>query len=84
VYTTLLAAWVAARRQLQQLPQAVVAAVLAAVKLAQQQQQQQQQQGHSALLQRSGGIGAFEEGLSVQLSGLLVEEGGAANAPAFS
>jgi hypothetical protein len=39
VYTTFLAAWVGARRQLQQLPQEVAATVVAAVKAAQQQQQ---------------------------------------------
>jgi hypothetical protein len=44
VYTTFLAAWVGARRQLQQLPQEVAATVVAAVKAAQQQQHLQQQQ----------------------------------------
>jgi hypothetical protein len=39
VYTTFLAAWVGARRQLQQLPQEVAATVVAAVKAAQQQRQ---------------------------------------------
>jgi hypothetical protein len=45
VNATFLAAWVDARRRLQQLPQEVVAAVTAAVKVAQQQVQEQQQQG---------------------------------------
>jgi hypothetical protein len=43
VYTTFLAAWVGARRQLQQLPQEVAGTVVAAVKAAQQQQQERQQ-----------------------------------------
>jgi hypothetical protein len=43
VYTTFLAAWVKARRQLQQLPQEVAATVVAAVKAAEQQQQRMQQ-----------------------------------------
>jgi ankyrin repeat protein len=43
VYTTFLAAWVGARRRLQQLPQEVTRTVVAAVRVAQQQQQQQQQ-----------------------------------------
>jgi hypothetical protein len=42
VYTTFLAAWVGARRQLQQLPQEVAETVVAAVKAAQQRQQQQE------------------------------------------
>jgi hypothetical protein len=43
VYTTFLAAWVGARRQLQQLPQEVAGTVVAAVKAAQQQQQEHKQ-----------------------------------------
>jgi hypothetical protein len=48
VYTTFLAAWVEARRQLQQqLPQDVAAAVVAAVKAAREQQQKVEEgQGH--------------------------------------
>jgi hypothetical protein len=42
VYTTFLAAWVQARRQLQQLPQEVAATVTTAVTVAHQQQQQRQ------------------------------------------
>jgi ankyrin repeat protein len=41
VYTTFLEAWVAARRELQQVPQEVVQTVVAAVAAAQQQQQRQ-------------------------------------------
>jgi ankyrin repeat protein len=44
VYTTFLAAWVGARRQLQQVPQEMAAAVVAAVEVARQPQQQRQQQ----------------------------------------
>jgi ankyrin repeat protein len=44
VYTTFLAAWVGARRQLQQLPQERIVTVVAAVQVALQRQQQQQQQ----------------------------------------
>jgi hypothetical protein len=43
VYTTFLAAWVGARRQLQQLPQEVAGAVVAAVQAAQQQQDEERQ-----------------------------------------
>jgi ankyrin repeat protein len=79
VYTTFLAAWVGARRQLQQLPQEVAATVVAAVTVAMEREQQQQQQ------QQGSGVGEAsheEERLSSQLSGLLLREaGGAAFAP---
>jgi hypothetical protein len=69
VYTSFLAAWVQARRQLQQLPQEVAATVVAAVKVAQQQrrrrqqqQQQQQRQQQQQLVQQEsvGGEGSQE------------------------
>jgi hypothetical protein len=65
VYTTFLAAWVGARRQLQQLPREKAAAVVAAVKTAQQQQQQP----------RGGEASQEKELLTAQLSDLLLEAG---------
>jgi hypothetical protein len=51
VSTTFLAAWVGARRQLQQLPQEVARTVVAAVKAAQQPRHHQQQQQQGCVLQ---------------------------------
>jgi ankyrin repeat protein len=65
VYTTFLAAWVRARRQLQQLPREKAAAVVAAVEYARQQQQRRQ------------GVPGGKR-LPSQLSILLLEAGGAA------
>jgi hypothetical protein len=74
-YTTFLAAWVAARRQLQQLPQEVTRTVVAAVTVAMEREQQQQGSG-------LGEASQGQEELPLQLSGLLLlGAGGAAAAP---